>query len=100
MGCSIYSTNALLLNQNLLQYPEGHVSRSIYAIFKLVSASPSSGSLINEFLPNLGLAIWTTTPWTVPANAGILTLRVVTQEGNDGHLFCTLVQYDNFMHLM
>ncbi|XP_031397569.1 isoleucine--tRNA ligase, chloroplastic/mitochondrial isoform X2 [Punica granatum] len=54
-----------------LEYPEGHVSKSIYAIFKLVSASPSLGSSIDEFLPNLCLAIWTTTPWTVPANAAV-----------------------------
>lgn len=54
-----------------LEYPEGHVSRSIYAIFKLLNASPSSSNLISEFLPDLGLAIWTTTPWTIPANAAV-----------------------------
>lgn len=46
------------------------MSRSIYAIFKLVSASPTSGGLLNEYFPNVCLAIWTTTPWTIPANAG------------------------------
>ncbi|KAI9096359.1 hypothetical protein K1719_026078 [Acacia pycnantha] len=51
-----------------LEYPEGHVSRSIYAIFRLVNASPAVGGLLQEF-PNLYLAVWTTTPWTVPANA-------------------------------
>ncbi|KAH0992933.1 hypothetical protein GBA52_004416 [Prunus armeniaca] len=54
-----------------LEYPEGHVSRSIYAIFKLVSASPTSGGLLNEYFPNVCLAIWTTTPWTIPANAAV-----------------------------
>ncbi|KAI8561647.1 hypothetical protein RHMOL_Rhmol04G0356800 [Rhododendron molle] len=53
-----------------LEYPEGHVSKSIYAIFRLVSRSSTSGDLLREFLPNLSLAIWTTTPWTIPANAG------------------------------
>lgn len=53
-----------------MQYPEGHVSRSIYVVFRMVSAPPSTNSLLNEFLPDLGLAVWTTTPWTVPANAG------------------------------
>lgn len=53
-----------------MQYPEGHVSRSIYAVFRMVSAPPSTSGLLNEFLPDLGLAVWTTTPWTVPANAG------------------------------
>lgn len=54
-----------------MQYPEGHVSKSIYAIFRLVS-TPDSCKKLDDFMPNLGLAIWTTTPWTVPANAGKL----------------------------
>ncbi|KAF7144763.1 hypothetical protein RHSIM_Rhsim04G0222400 [Rhododendron simsii] len=54
-----------------LEYPEGHVSKSIYAIFRLVSRSSTSGDLLGEFLPNLSLAIWTTTPWTIPANAAV-----------------------------
>ncbi|KAI3962312.1 hypothetical protein MKX01_005314 [Papaver californicum] len=49
-----------------LEFPEGHVSKSIYAIFKLVS----SKGLLDEF-SDLCLAIWTTTPWTVPANAAV-----------------------------
>ncbi|XP_011090964.1 isoleucine--tRNA ligase, chloroplastic/mitochondrial [Sesamum indicum] len=53
-----------------LEYPEGHVSKSMYAVFRLVSA-PTSCKLLNDFIPNLGLAIWTTTPWTIPANAGV-----------------------------
>lgn len=53
-----------------LEYPEGHVSKSMYANFKLLSA-PTSGGLLEEFFPNLCLAIWTTTPWTIPANAAV-----------------------------
>lgn len=52
-----------------MQYPEVHVSQSMYGIFRLVSA-PNSYNLLAEFFPNLCLAIWTTTPWTIPANAG------------------------------
>ncbi|KAL0908616.1 hypothetical protein M5K25_023119 [Dendrobium thyrsiflorum] len=54
-----------------LEYPDVHVSRSIYAIFKMVSASPTSQVLLEEFFPDLCLAIWTTTPWTIPANAAV-----------------------------
>ncbi|KAJ6430920.1 hypothetical protein OIU84_018431 [Salix udensis] len=54
-----------------LEYPEGHVSKSIYAIFRLASAPPTSNGLLEEFFPDLCLAIWTTTPWTVPANAAV-----------------------------
>ncbi|KAL2938457.1 Isoleucine--tRNA ligase chloroplastic/mitochondrial [Bienertia sinuspersici] len=54
-----------------LEYPEGHVSKSIYASFKVVDLSSSSRGLLEEFLPNLCLAVWTTTPWTIPANAAV-----------------------------
>ncbi|XP_020172505.3 isoleucine--tRNA ligase, chloroplastic/mitochondrial isoform X1 [Aegilops tauschii subsp. strangulata] len=50
-----------------LEYSENHVSKSIYAAFKITS--PSNSGLLDEFLPNVCLAIWTTTPWTIPANA-------------------------------
>lgn len=53
-----------------LEYPEGHISRSIYAIFRLVRA-PTMDSLLEEFFPDLCLAVWTTTPWTIPANAAV-----------------------------
>ncbi|XP_027333502.1 isoleucine--tRNA ligase, chloroplastic/mitochondrial isoform X2 [Abrus precatorius] len=53
-----------------LEYPEKHVSRSIYAIFRVVSVPQTSSSLLQEF-PNLCLAVWTTTPWTIPANAAV-----------------------------
>ncbi|KAF6173666.1 hypothetical protein GIB67_023025 [Kingdonia uniflora] len=54
-----------------LEYPDGHVSKSIYAVFNVVSAPSTSNGLLEEFFPNLCLAIWTTTPWTVPANAAV-----------------------------
>ncbi|XP_071730451.1 isoleucine--tRNA ligase, chloroplastic/mitochondrial [Rutidosis leptorrhynchoides] len=52
-----------------LEYPEGHVSKSMYAIFKVLN-TPSECGLLDEF-PKLSLAIWTTTPWTIPANAAV-----------------------------
>ncbi|XP_042474785.1 isoleucine--tRNA ligase, chloroplastic/mitochondrial-like isoform X1 [Zingiber officinale] len=54
-----------------LEYPEGHISKSIYATFKIISSSSASPQLVEEFLPDLYLAIWTTTPWTIPANAAV-----------------------------
>ncbi|XP_074587991.1 LOW QUALITY PROTEIN: isoleucine--tRNA ligase, chloroplastic/mitochondrial [Curcuma longa] len=54
-----------------LEYPEGHISKSIYATFKIINASSASPQLFEEFLPDLYLAIWTTTPWTIPANAAV-----------------------------
>ncbi|KAH9605152.1 hypothetical protein KSS87_019895 [Heliosperma pusillum] len=54
-----------------LEYPEGHVSKSIYASFRLIELSSASSGLLEEFLPDLRLAVWTTTPWTIPANAAV-----------------------------
>nr|CAB3451250.1 unnamed protein product [Digitaria exilis] len=51
------------------QYSENHISRSIYAAFKITNSSKSG--ILDEFLPNLSLVIWTTTPWTIPANAAV-----------------------------
>ncbi|MBR8835310.1 MAG: isoleucine--tRNA ligase [Stigonema ocellatum SAG 48.90 = DSM 106950] len=54
-----------------LEYPEGHTSRSIYAAFPMTSLSSGVKPQLDEFLPELGVAIWTTTPWTIPANLGV-----------------------------
>ena len=52
-----------------LEYPEGHISRSVYAIFKVVNIAETTTNFLKGLLPSLGLAIWTTTPWTIPRNA-------------------------------
>lgn len=57
-----------------LEYPEGHTSRSCYCAFD-VQHLPSnvSDSLKRAFASDSGLAlsIWTTTPWTLPANRAV-----------------------------
>ncbi len=65
-----------------LEYPEGHTSPSIYLSFPVTSLP----KLLNQALIDQGLklpldedqlsktlkvAIWTTTPWTLPANAAV-----------------------------
>jgi len=54
-----------------LEYPEGHTSRSIYAAFPVTSLSEAVKPALSEFLPDLGVAIWTTTPWTIPGNLAV-----------------------------
>ncbi|MEH2025066.1 isoleucine--tRNA ligase [Nostoc sp.] len=54
-----------------LEYPEGHVSRSIYAAFAITGLSEAVKPLLAEYLSDLGVAIWTTTPWTIPANLAV-----------------------------
>lgn len=70
-----------------LEYPEGHTSRSLYAAFPMVSLAPALESALKEYLPDLGVGIWTTTPWTIPANLAVavnpdLTYAVVEVEQN------------------
>ncbi|WP_055076834.1 isoleucine--tRNA ligase [Pseudanabaena sp. 'Roaring Creek'] len=52
-----------------LEYPENHVSRSIYVAFPVTN--PSEKLKVIADLTNLHAVIWTTTPWTIPANLGI-----------------------------
>lgn len=54
-----------------LEYPEGHVSRSIYAAFAVTSLAETVKPLLVEYLSDLGVAIWTTTPWTIPGNLAV-----------------------------
>ncbi|AFZ59014.1 isoleucine--tRNA ligase [Anabaena cylindrica FACHB-243] len=54
-----------------LEYPEGHVSRSIYAAFPVVKVSEGLKASLDAFLPDLGVAVWTTTPWTIPGNLAV-----------------------------
>ena len=54
-----------------LEYPEGHISTSLYAAFEVLNLSPELQMPFDSFLGELGVAIWTTTPWTLPANLAI-----------------------------
>ena len=53
-----------------LEYPEGHVSKSIYVALDVVSPS----EVLKEHIEGdekVKVAIWTTTPWTIPANLAV-----------------------------
>ncbi|NJM22713.1 MAG: isoleucine--tRNA ligase [Richelia sp. SL_2_1] len=54
-----------------LEYPEGHTSPSIYAAFPMTNLADAVKDKLSEFLPSLGVAIWTTTPWTIPGNLAV-----------------------------
>ncbi len=53
-----------------LEYPEGHVSKSIYVALDVVSPSEELKAFVTEG-DKLKVAIWTTTPWTIPANLAV-----------------------------
>lgn len=57
-----------------LEYPDGHTSRSIYVAMPINSVGEkalSNGEEVGKALEGAALAIWTTTPWTIPANLAI-----------------------------
>ncbi|BBA79940.1 isoleucyl-tRNA synthetase [cyanobacterium endosymbiont of Rhopalodia gibberula] len=54
-----------------LEYPEGHISQSVFAAFPVTKSSKIAQEILSPFLYNLGVAIWTTTPWTLPGNLAI-----------------------------
>ncbi len=77
-----------------LEYPEDHVSPSIYVAFPMVEASAAAKETLDPYLDSLGVAIWTTTPWTIPANVAVsvnpeLTYAVV--ESASGEPFQHLI---------
>ncbi|CAN8068895.1 unnamed protein product [Agarophyton chilense] len=57
-----------------LEYPEGHTSRSCYCAFRVTKIPERSPKSIAEAISSesgLALSIWTTTPWTIPANRAV-----------------------------
>jgi len=53
-----------------LEYPDNHVSRSIYVGFKVTDMSPKLQAAVPAGA-DVRIAIWTTTPWTIPANLAV-----------------------------
>lgn len=55
-----------------LEYPENHISKSIYVGFQVTSVGEApAAKKLGSYLPRLKVAIWTTTPWTIPANMAV-----------------------------
>jgi len=61
-----------------LEYPEGHTSRSIYAAFPITDLADAARDVLAPFMPDLGVAIWTTTPWTIPGNLAVAVNPALT----------------------
>ena len=73
-----------------LEYPEGHVSRSIFASFKVTQITDAARAILEPFQDDLAVAIWTTTPWTIPANLAVavnpdLSYAIVEVSGREEH---------------
>lgn len=84
-----------------LEYPEGHTSRSLYAAFEVVALPKDlqKKKTWQKTLGHLGVAIWTTTPWTIPGNLGVsinpeLTYALVELEKGLGRFTYWIVAAD------
>ena len=93
------------MHQQELEYPDGHTSRSIYVAMPLVSLGPHVTADASPHLEGANLAIWTTTPWTIPANAAVavnadLTYAVVQASeviAVFSASFCALAESDHWL---
>eukprot|EP00171_Calliarthron_tuberculosum_P015130 IDg15130t1 len=57
-----------------LEYPENHTSRSCYCSFPVTAVPENAPNAVKEAAAaqgGLALSIWTTTPWTLPANRAV-----------------------------
>ena len=54
-----------------LVYPEGHKSRSIYVSMPVSKVVDSADAELAAALEGAAFAVWTTTPWTIPANLAV-----------------------------
>ena len=54
-----------------LEYPDSHTSQSIYVAMPLETLSDKVSAEVSKHLKGASLAIWTTTPWTIPANMAV-----------------------------
>ncbi len=84
-----------------LEYPDGHTSDSIYVAFPAISLPDALRKVLEKqglYLPHeqdklsgvLNISIWTTTPWTIPANLAISVnehLEYVFAADNKSRLF-------------
>ncbi|MEB3326774.1 MAG: isoleucine--tRNA ligase [Synechococcus sp.] len=72
-----------------LEYPDGHTSPSVYVAFPVVELGESLSSKLGGAPANLAVAIWTTTPWTLPANLAVAVnphLEYAICRSGDRHL--------------
>jgi len=71
-----------------LEYPDGHTSQSIYVGLEVVGVGAGMGEEKREAVAGAKIAVWTTTPWTIPANLAVgvneaLVYAVVQTEGGE-----------------
>ncbi len=71
-----------------LEYPDGHTSKSIYVAMPITSLPDSLSQEQRQQLEGAALAIWTTTPWTIPANAAVAVNADLTYSVAQSQVAC------------
>lgn len=70
-----------------LEYNEKHISKAAYVMFLVAKGHDRLTSKILDFQGMVYLLVWTTTPWTLPANRAIAVhddmLYLIVQSGHD-----------------
>jgi isoleucyl-tRNA synthetase len=74
-----------------LEYPDGHTSPSVYVAFPVETLPEALAAKLNGAGEGLAVAIWTTTPWTLPANLAVsvngeLDYAICRRGDGGGHL--------------
>ncbi|KAH7120003.1 isoleucyl-tRNA synthetase-like protein [Dendryphion nanum] len=74
-----------------LEYDENHKSLAAYVRFPVTVAEGLRNGVLNGLQEDLSVVIWTTTPWTLPANKAIavhnnMDYSIVQDRGNDNEL--------------
>jgi isoleucyl-tRNA synthetase len=74
-----------------LEYDEGHKSLAAYVRFPLLVSDEFKSGAFKNLKREVNVVIWTTTPWTLPANKAIAVHRdmeycIVEDAGKDGEL--------------
>jgi len=82
-----------------LEYPDEHFSKSVYVSFRITSftkeiksklAKNNFNKNVSENITNYFILIWTTTPWTLPANEAVAVnpkVNYVFVSDNDENVF-------------
>ena len=84
-----------------VEYQDGYVSPSIYVKFPLKMTSQAMLARLGRISEPVHFVIWTTTPWTLPANLGIavhprLKYTLLKTEGH-GHLLVATQLVERFL---
>lgn len=60
-----------------LEYPDNHKSKSIYVSMPIKDVPEGCDAALAEALKGAALSVWTTTPWTIPANLAVAVNEIL-----------------------